>query len=235
MVSACKSCNLVSSAACEVEVQSPSLFIQSRKHVNCRHLNKTRTKDRHWRWLRLCVVATDGVQVVQVWARCFPEAMWASEICWPNVQCCYRFVVNFFVNWLLHLNFDFKWIGLIVYFNPRLKSEEYQKTKKYLTVNKAKLNECLLMSFTYVVSVYRINLIFQSVDRVHMITLCLLQIYIEDHLWAVLFACSGCICAGILVWVKKCGFEVNLTVIPPCCGLVHTIYDRLVNTDFFTL
>lgn len=95
--------------------------------------------------------------------------------------------------------------------------------RKNLTVNKAKLNECLVMSFTYVVSVYRISLLFCSVDRVHMSTLSLRQRCIED-LWAVLFASSGCIYAGVLVWVKKCRSEVNLTVIP---------HDRLVNTDFF--
>lgn len=95
--------------------------------------------------------------------------------------------------------------------------------RKNLTVNKAKLNECLVMSFTYVVSVYRISLLFRSVDRVHMSTLHLLQRCIED-LWAVFFASSGCIYAGVLVWVKKCSSEVNLTVIP---------HDRLVNTDLF--
>lgn len=95
-----------------------------------------------------------------------------------------------------------------------LNQRNTREIKKYLIVNKAKLNECLVMSFTYVVSVYRVNLLFHSVDRVHMITLCLLQIRIEKDLWAVLFACSGCIYAGVLVWVKKCSFEVNLTSHP---------------------
>lgn len=39
------SCNFMSNASCEVEVWSTSLFVQSRKHVSCGHLNKgTRTK-----------------------------------------------------------------------------------------------------------------------------------------------------------------------------------------------
>lgn len=122
---------------------------------------------------------------------------------------------------------------MIVYFNLRFKSEECQRNKKYLIVNKAKLNECLVMSFTYMVSVYRINLLFHFVDRVHIITLCLLQLCIEKDLWAVLFACPGCICAGVLVWVKKCSFEVNFTVIPLYCGLVHTTHNCLISTDFF--
>lgn len=106
-----KSCNFMSNASCEVEVRATSLFIQSRKHVSCGPLNKgTRTKAGIGGGYIWAPGWPQTDMWSSVWGSWTPEATWANEICWPRVQCecCYCLVVNFFVSWLLLLNFDFK-------------------------------------------------------------------------------------------------------------------------------